>query len=285
MAFNYRGEVTKSIYPCLWFDNEASAAATFYSSVFGNSKIISENSRVVLFEVYGLKIMGLNGGPAYRINPSVSFTVYCESDGETDRIWNSLTEGSSALIPLGKYPWSEKYGWLQDRFGLSWQISVAGGINRGKRILPSMLFTGSRFGKAEEAIRFYSGIFENSSTEVMVLYPENDPNAGKVMYSEFSLNHYPLIAMDGPGEHAFSFNEGVSLVVECDKQEEIDYFWAKLNEGGEEGMCGWLRDRFGVSWQVVPSILQELLNDPEKAPEVIREFSQMKKYDIKKLLN
>lgn len=117
----------------------------------------------------------------------------------------------------------------------------------------------------------------------MVLYPENDPYEGKVMYSEFSLNGADMIAMDGPGNHNFSFNEGVSLVVECETQSEINYFWEKLTEGGEESMCGWLKDKFGVSWQIIPAILPKLMADPEKAPHVFESFRNMTKFEIDKL--
>jgi predicted 3-demethylubiquinone-9 3-methyltransferase (glyoxalase superfamily) len=189
-------------------------------------------------------------------------------------------------MPIDKYPWSERYGWVQDKYGMTWQVSVVYKEGDKQVITPSMLFTGSRFGKAEEAIHLYTSVFNNSSNDIMIRhYPENDPNAGKVMFAEFKLDDYPLIAMDGPGEHAYTFNEAVSFVVNCDTQEEIDYFWDKLtSEGGQESMCGWLKDKFGVSWQIVPSILGKLMTDPGKGPRVTQAFLKMKKFDIEKLL-
>jgi len=133
-------------YPCLWFENQAKEAATFYCSVFKNSRILSENPMVVMFEINSRKFMGLNGGPGFK------------------------------------------------------------------------------------------------------------------------------------------FNEAVSFVVDCDNQEEIDYYWQKLTEGGEESMCGWLKDKFGVSWQVVPTVLAELMSNPEKTPKVVDAFMKMKKFDIATLL-
>lgn len=82
----------------------------------------------------------------------------------------------------------------------------------------------------------------------------------------------------------FKFNEAVSFVIDCETQEEIDYYWNKLSDGGKEGNCGWLKDKFGVSWQVVPTVLPQLINDPEKAPRVVQVFMKMKKFDIQKLL-
>jgi predicted 3-demethylubiquinone-9 3-methyltransferase (glyoxalase superfamily) len=148
-----------------------------------------------------------------------------------------------------------------------------------------MLFTGDQFGRAEEAITFYSSVFENSATDLLMHYEGNDPNEGKVLYSEFSLNHYSIIAMDGPGVHEYTFNEAVSFVVSCQTQEEIDYYWSKLSEGGSEWQCGWLKDKFGVSWQIVPAVLFTLMSDPSKSERVIKAFMQMKKFDIQKLVN
>lgn len=137
--------MTNQIYPCLWFDGQAKAAAEFYCSVFKGSKIVSENPMVVMFELNGKKFMGLNGGPM------------------------------------------------------------------------------------------------------------------------------------------FQFNESVSFVVNCDTQEEIDYYWNKLTEGGSESQCGWLKDKFGLSWQIVPSILGKLMSDPEKSEKVVQAFMKMKKFIIKDL--
>ena len=103
------------------------------------------------------------------------------------------------------------------------------------------------------------------------------------MYSEFSLNGAELVAMDGPGDHDYNFSEGVSLVVECKNQQEIDHYWEKLTEGGEESMCGWLKDKFDVSWQIVPSVLPKLMMDPEKAPKIFEAFKNMRKLEIDKL--
>jgi predicted 3-demethylubiquinone-9 3-methyltransferase (glyoxalase superfamily) len=200
-------------------------------------------------------------------------------------VWDKLIEGGKELIPIDTYPWSERYGWLEDKFGFTWQISIADSDGAKLKITPAMLFTGDRFGRAEEAINFYSSVFDNSATELLLHYEENDPNKGKVLYSEFNLNHYSIIAMDGPGVHEYSFNEAVSFTVSCQTQEEIDYYWSRLSEGGSEGQCGWLKDKFGVSWQIVPAILGTLMNDPSKSELVVNAFMQMKKFDIEKLVN
>ena len=278
--------MTNQIHPCLWFDGKAKEAAELYCSVIKNSKITTDTPMVVMFELNGKKIMGLNGGPVFKINPSISLFILADTIDETNEILNKLEKDSmKVLMPIDKYPWSERYGWLQDKFGMTWQIMVADSGDAGLKITPSMLFTGKVFGRAEEAVKFYSSVFDNSSTDVMLLYPQGDANAGKVMFSEFKLDKYPIIAMDGPGEHDYSFNEGVSFVVNCDTQEEIDHYWNKLTEGGEESMCGWLRDKFGVSWQIVPAMIGKLMADPEKGKRVMQEILKMKKLDIKTLEN
>lgn len=274
----------KIIFPCLWFDGKAKEAAELYCSVFKNSEITTETPLVVSFNLNGQKLIGLNGGPMFTINPSISLFVTCDSAAEANWIWEALIDGGSAYMDIDTYPWSERYGWLCDKFGMTWQISSSG-LNDGElRIIPSFLFTNARFGEAGPAREFYLSVFSNSATNVLVPFPENDMNFGKVMYSEFSLDGAGFIAMDGPGDHAYTFNEAVSLVIECENQQEIDYYWEKLTDGGEESQCGWLKDRFGVSWQVVPKILGELMADPEKGPKVIQAFMQMKKFEIDKLL-
>jgi len=135
------------VYPCLWFDGQARAAADFYCGIFPDSKIISDNPMVTIFEINGTKFMGLNGGPQFK------------------------------------------------------------------------------------------------------------------------------------------FTEAVSFVVNCDTQEEIDYYWDKLTEGGEESMCGWLKDQYGLSWQIVPTILGRLMSDPVKGQRVINAFLKMRKFDIQTLLD
>jgi predicted 3-demethylubiquinone-9 3-methyltransferase (glyoxalase superfamily) len=273
------------IHICLWFDGNAKEAAELYCSVIKNARILSESPMVVNFELAGEKVTGLNGGPMFTINPSISFSVSCESVAQTNELWHALIEGGSPLMAIDTYPWSERYGWLKDKFGMTWQISVSREQGAAQKVTPSMLFTGPVFGRAGEAIQFYSAVFGNSATTMLVHYPEGDANAGKTMYAEFSLMQHPLIAMDGPGAHGYTFNEAVSFVVLCDTQEEIDYYWNKLTEGGAESQCGWLKDQFGVSWQIVPSVLGQLMNDPEKGPRVIAAFMKMKKFDIATLLN
>jgi predicted 3-demethylubiquinone-9 3-methyltransferase (glyoxalase superfamily) len=134
-----------------------------------------------------------------------------------------------------------------------------------KSIYPCLWFNG----QAKEAAEFYCSVFKNS--KIVVDTP---------MVVKFELNGTVFMGLNA-GPH-FTFNEAVSFVVECESQEEIDNYWNKLTEGGQESNCGWLKD--GVSWQIVPAILGKLMTDPEKAPRVFKTFQHMKKFDIETLL-
>lgn len=223
--YNQLNMIKNSIYPCIWFDGNAKAAADLYASVFKESKIIHDSPMVVMMEICGKKIMGLNGGPQFKVNPSVSFFILCETIDETNEVWNKLIAEGKTMMAIDKYPWSERYGWLQDKSGVTWQIAINDKEKGKQSLTPSFLFTDDNFGKAEEAIKFYTKVFENSAVDLLLHYPPEDTNAGTEMYSEFNLCGYKLIAMDGPGVHGYHFNEGISFVVNCNSQKEIDYYW------------------------------------------------------------
>jgi predicted 3-demethylubiquinone-9 3-methyltransferase (glyoxalase superfamily) len=137
---------------------------------------------------------------------------------------------------------------------------------------------------AEEAVNFYASIFKNSKVGSITRYGEAGPGPkGTVMVVEFQLEGQEFIALNG-GPH-FKFTEAISFVVNCKTQEEVDEFWEKLSEGGEKSQCGWLKDKYGLSWQIVPTILGELMQDkvPEKSKRVMEAMLKMKKLDIKTL--
>lgn len=274
------------IYPCLWFKGEAKKAAEFYCSVFNNSVIIDDNQLVVTVESSGQKFMCLNGGPEFTFNPSVSFFILCETEEEINKTWKALLEGGSVLMSLEKYDWSTRYGWVQDRFGISWQLSLGKMEEVGQKFTPFLMFTGKQAGNAEQAVQFYTSLFENSGIAGILKYTKGENEVeGTVKHAQFKLGDYVFMATDSSFQHQFGFNEAISFVVECDTQMEIDYYWEKLSHGGQESMCGWLKDKFGVSWQIVPSILSQLISDPSRSERVIKAFMQMKKFEIDKLVN
>ncbi|MGI8633928.1 MAG: VOC family protein [Segetibacter sp.] len=278
--------MNNSIFPCLWFDGNAKEAADFYCTVFSNSKVTIDTPLVVQFEIEGKKLMGLNGGPMFTINPSISLFVSCETNEEIDRIYNMLSQGGKAMMPLDKYPWSEKYGWVADKFGMTWQLILGPLPEDAQKITTSFLFVGDQCGKAQEAIKHYTSIFPNAAIHHVETYKagEEQPE-GNLKFGHFSLDKELFAAMDGTGNHSFTFNEGVSIMVECESQDEIDHYWTKLTEGGEESRCGWLKDKFGVSWQIVPEVIGQLMTDPAKAQRVMAEVMKMKKLDLQTMVN
>ena len=282
----------QKITPFLWFDHQAEEAAGFYTSVFRNSKIdrvvhFGEQVGVVDFSLDGQGFNAMNAGPAFQLNPTISFFVVCETEAETDEVWGKLLEGGKVLVHLDKYPWSEKYGWVQDRYGLSWQISLGKMEDTGQKFTPSLLFSGIQSGRAEEALHFYASVFSPSSITGILHYGAGgEGREGTVNHAQFSLCGQTFMAMDDSMESPDSFNEALSFVVDCEDQKEVDYFWdSLLAGGGQESMCGWLKDRFGVSWQVIPRALPKLLSDPdpEKAQRASAAMMKMRKIEVDKL--
>lgn len=270
--------------PFLWYDTQANEAATFYTSVFPNSKIQNNNPLVTTFQLNNLKCNALNGGPLFTFTNAISFFIKSNDTDEIDAIWNALKEKGNILMDLGEYPWSKKYGWVNDKYGLSWQLFLDGDP---LQIVPTLLFVDKKFGLAEEAITFYTSLFSNSEINFISKFDANNPNAaGKVEFAEFTLANQKFIAMESPMEHHFDFNEAISFVVNCTNQEEVDYYWnAFLQNGGQESQCGWLKDTFGISWQIIPQLLPQLMNDTnlEKVAQVTEALLQMKKIDCEKL--
>lgn len=285
-------EVQK-ITPHLWFDREAREAAELYTSIIPNSKITnlttlhdtpSGDSEIVSFELSGQPFMAISAGPFFKINPSVSFHVRCATRDEVDRIWNDLSPGGMALMELGPYPWSERYGWLLDKFGLSWQIIHTDDSATRQKIVPAIMFVGGVCGKAEEAIQHFISVFQDGKIGSIERYGEGEgpDKEGTVKYASFMLFGQEFTAMDSAYDHQFAFNEAISFIVHCNTQEEIDRYWEKLSAVPEAEQCGWLKDKFGFSWQIVPTTMDEMMasNDPEKIARVTQAFLPMKKLDI-----
>ena len=271
--------MTQELSTCLWFDNKAKEAFQFYKDVFGDVELLSENPMAVVYKIYGRRFMNFNGGPEYSINPSISFFISAANQEEIEVVWNKLSNGGNIMMPLNKYPWSEQYGWCADQYGVNWQLML--GHQSSCKIMPHMMFVGQNAGKTEEAIHFYASIFDKNKIVAISRYEEGEPDqTGFIKYSQFELQGLPFGAMDSSANHQFNFNEAVSFVITVDTQDEIDHYWNKLLEGGKAGKCGWIKDKYGISWQVVPSILGKMMTNPETAPKATYAFLQMSKFII-----
>ncbi|HEV7783011.1 MAG TPA: VOC family protein [Chitinophagaceae bacterium] len=271
----------EKITPCVWYNGNAGEAAELYCSAFADARITARSPIVTAISIAGQGITLLDGGPMYQPNPSISFFCTFETEKELEQAWNTISKEGTVMMALEKYPWSEKYGWVGDKFGVSWQLSLGKLDDVGQKITPFLMFTGKQCGRAEEALKFYSSVFKISKTDG-ILYDEKDKNL--VQHAQFALLGQKFMVMDSNAAHNFSFSEGISLTVHCDTQEEIDYYWNAFTEGGEESMCGWLKDKFGVSWQIIPTMLSSIMSDPEKAGKAAKAFMAMRKLDIEQIV-
>jgi predicted 3-demethylubiquinone-9 3-methyltransferase (glyoxalase superfamily) len=290
----------QKIVPHLWFDTQAKEAAAFYASVFPDSNVTdtyvirdtpSGDCDVVSFDILGQSFMAISAGPHFAINPSISFMVNFDPSKDTDartkltNLWEKLSEGGKVLMPLDTYPFSEWYGWVEDKYGVSWQLIYTNPDGEDRpAIIPSLLFTNEVCGKAEEAVDFYLSVFKDAKRGTIARYPAGmEPDKeGTVMFSDFALHGQWFVAMDSAHKHEFQFNEGVSFMVNCDTQEELDYFWEKLSADPKFEQCGWIKDKFGVSWQIVPAKLEQMFQKgtPEQVDRMTQAFLPMKKLDI-----
>lgn len=252
--------MNNTIYPCVWCNHNAKDMATFYSSVFPDTRIIDENPIVVLISIAGHKLMLLNGGEMFKPTPAISIMYLTTSEKTVEDIYKRLADGGRPLMELDSYPFSKKYGWVDDKYGVSWQLYTGKAEDIIQTIVPTLMFVGTNNGKAKEAADFYMGLFPNSKSRGMLAYSGNEGEvAGNIMHGEFLINDYLMGIMDSSLDHKFGFTEGISLVLNCKNQEEIDIFWNALTAGGAESSCGWLKDKFGISWQIIPQNIGSLI--------------------------
>ncbi|HVG14375.1 MAG TPA: VOC family protein, partial [Chitinophagaceae bacterium] len=288
------------IAPHLWFDTEAVEATQFYCSLFPNSKVDnvttikntpSGDCDIVSFHLSGQPFMAISAGPIFQFNPSVSFMVNFDpsmdaaAEENLNKVWEGLSDGGTALMPLGEYPFSKRYGWIKDRYGLSWQLILTNPAGEERPfIIPTLLFTEAVCGKAEEAGDYYISVFRNAKRGGLHKYPAGmEPDTeGNVMFSDFMIEGQWFAAMDSAREHGYRFNEAVSFMISCDTQDEIDYYWEKLSHVPQAEQCGWCKDKYGLSWQVVPTEMGELMTkgSREQVDRVTKAFMKMKKFDI-----
>lgn len=292
----------QKIIPNLWFEGNAKEAAEFYVSLFPDAKITNTSyyptegiadfqkdfagkELTLDFELAGHRFTAINAGPEFKFNPSVSFMLNFDPSRDEqakehlDELWDKLIDGGEALMPLDEYPFSKRYGWVKDKYGLTWQLILTDSAGDPRPfIIPSIMFGGPVQNQAEEAINFYTSVFKNAKLGIKAPYEQPTGPAAKdsLMFADFMLENQWFAAMDSGVEQDFTFNEAVSFLINCKDQEEIDYFWSKLSVSPENEQCGWCKDKFGFSWQVVPANMDELMKKPDAFPKMM----EMKKIVI-----
>lgn len=300
----------QKIIPHLWFDKEAKEAAAFYTSIFPGSKVThttkirntpSGDCDLVSFGIWNKEFMAISAGPLFKFNPSVSFIVNFDpllfghiansNQAALDAIntaWDKLSKGGKVLMPIDVYPFSKRYGWLQDKYGVSWQLMLSDPAGEQRpAIIPSLMFTDSQCGKAEEALNFYQSVFKDAQKGAVYHYPPGmEPDKeSSVMFADTRLEDTWLAAMDSAREHGYGFNEAISFMVTCKDQEEIDYYWQKLSAVPESEQCGWLKDKYGLSWQITSAEMETMMQEgtQDEIDRITRAFLPMKKIDIAKI--
>jgi predicted 3-demethylubiquinone-9 3-methyltransferase (glyoxalase superfamily) len=295
---------SQGITPHLWFDNDAKQAAEFFCSVFPKSKISnitvlhdtpsdtpSGDTDILTFTLSGQPFMAINAGPLFKFNPAISFMVNFDplrdpdASKNLDKAWEKLSEGGKQLMPLQEYPFSKRFGWIEDKYGLSWQLILTNPEGEKRPfIIPALMFAGKKAGQAEDAINFYLSVFKNTKKGPILRFPKSmEPDKeGTVQFADLMVEGTWFALMDSAYEHGFDFNEAISFIVNCEDQRSVDYYWEKLSAVPEAEQCGWLKDKFGVSWQITPTAMDEMLTKGtrDQMDRVTQAFLPMKKIII-----
>ncbi|MBI5139422.1 VOC family protein [Candidatus Nomurabacteria bacterium] len=283
----------QKITPFLWFEKNMKEITDFYISVFPGTKVKGNGElegtpsgavQMATLEIFGTNFNLMTAGPYLPFNPTVSFIISCDSLSEVDDLWSKLSSTGKILMELSKYPFAEKYGWVEDKYGVSWQIMFSIDMKAPQKVIPTIMFAGPVCGRGEEAVNFYTSVFHNSKIDYLMKYEagEAKDEKAKVKHSGFTIENFHMALMDSGIPSPLNFEQAISFIISCDSQEEVDYFWDKLTLGGKEIQCGWLNDKFGFPWQVVPSAMDKMMSTgtKEQIARVTEAFMKMKKFDI-----
>ncbi|NQN66948.1 VOC family protein [Streptococcus suis] len=288
------------IIPHLWYNTEAKEAVAFYVDLFGGNvdwtytitDTPSGDSDLIQFQLGDMTLAAISAGPYFKLNESMSLMVNVASKDEVTRLYQALSEGGRVLMPLGEYPFSPYYVWLEDRFGLSWQLSYAPDLDKPYQFDICLLFSQDQVGLAQPMLDYYKDKLPQASVGQLSYYGEGEAavEAAKLNYAELLVAGQKMIVMDhGYGGEA-SFNEAFSLMLYVDSQDELNFYYDLLSAVPEAEMCGWVKDQFGISWQIVPRILMEAYDtaSPETVKAVNDAVLQMRRLDfdqIKEILS
>ena len=286
----YDDRMDQVITPAIWCDGTADEAAQFYADVFRDASIAEQAPGLAAtVSIHGFKLSLINGGNQYAPNPSISCILNFDPllfGGEEqaraylDELYERLSTGG-VLMELGEYPFSPRYAWVRDRFGMTWQLMLTDPDGDPRPfVIPSFMFGSTNHAHAEEATDAWIALFDNAHRGALYRYKEGGPlDAGAVMFTDFTLRGTWMAATDSGTFHDFTFTPGVSIIVSCRDQEEIDRYWAGLSAVPEAERCGWCVDRWGVSWQIVPHNIAELMTDAATRDKILH----MGKIDLTKL--
>ena len=283
--------MSNAIVPCLWFDDQAEQAAAFYIEAFGDGGMLSLSRypqsfdnpagkprggvMAVEFELAGCRFTAVNGGPEFEVNPSISFVAHVVGAAEAKRLFGALGVCAKET--------AESLGRVTDRFGVTWQVARV--CEAPARVAPCLGFFGGQRGQADAALAFYASVFPGSAMTSGASRTASAAGEGAHRHGRLVFRGGEILALDSHLDYDGGFNEGVSLQVLCNAQKDVDHYWQALSQGGSAGMCGWLRDRFGVHWQIAPARSTDWLcsQDDAARDRVFATMMEMRKLDIQAL--
>lgn len=269
---------------CLWVDGHVEEMIAFYSEVFSTVKRKVTNYfesdqhgkigdiLTVSLDIDNLEFILLNGGPEFQMTPAISYVVEARTVEEAECIWGKLAAKGTILMALDESS-GRLFGWLNDQFGVSWQITVG---SDAEIISPCLMFIHENYGRAAEALTAWESYYGQLEKGLVLKNPDDT-----IQFAKFSLHGQPFMIMENDYDHQFEITMGNSFYVYCEDQEEINRVWAAVTKEGQESQCGWMIDKFGVSWQTVTRDMDTLFRSINpKAKELTEALYQMKKIDI-----
>lgn len=281
----------------LCFNDQAEEAVKFYTSVFDQSEITREirypmpNGESVAYDftIENQTFSAFNGGTDFKMNPSFSLMISLDTAEEVDALYTELAKGGKDLMPLDSYPFSDRYAWVEDQFGLSWQIMLAPDVPANHKVRVSLLFAGQYCGQAEQALKDYATIFQKGEPGQINYYQEGEArdDRARVNYAELNIGDQQLVFMDHGFGSDEEFSEAISFLIVAGAQSEVDYYWEKLSADEKAESMGWLKDSHGISWQVVPQAYLQIMETAteEQKKRVLDVLFKMKKMDVARLEN
>lgn len=282
--------MSQKIMPAIWCQNNAGEAAQFYAEVFQEARIVEHKPGLATtVDIHGLQFLLINGGDMFAPNPSISGLLNFDPllfGGEEgaraylDKVYEQLCV--EELRPLDEYPFSKRYAWIRDKYGVTWQLMLTDPEGEPRPfVVPSFMFGQVNHFKAEAASDKWISLFDDSRRGTLIHYQDDAEgiDAGSVMFTDFQLCGEYFAAMDAGEYYEFTFTPGVSILVFCKDQEEIDRLWNALSAVPEAESCGWCQDEYGISWQIVPENIFSLMANEQSRDKIL----SMKKIQLDQL--
>lgn len=262
-----------TVSPALWIVNELDAAVEFYTSTFREVELWSHVPGLAAdLSIHGRRITLIAGDDTHSINPSISGLLHFdissmggeeEARAYIDELYPLLSAGG-VLMGLAEYPFSPYFAWVRDPFGFTWQLMLTDSADATPKpfFVPAFMFGGPNHGNCEKATDYWISLFQGRRMDMIRYGAGAELEEGAVMLTYFELGGEVYAAMDSGNYHQFTFSPGVSLMVSCEGQEDIDRYWSALSKHPEQERCGWCADEWGVSWQIIPRSIGEIMGNP-----------------------